>query len=84
VHHHDEATSNDTRDRRNVANEIEIELVVDRRVGRVGNTAQEERVSVGRRTYDRLCTNIVAAARPVVDNKLLAAAPTAIVRSGAP
>src|SRR5262245_145956 len=28
--------------------------------------------SCSRSTYDRLCTNIVAAARPVVDNKLLA------------
>ncbi len=72
VHHHDVGTSEDARDRRDVADKIEIELVVKRRVGRVDNTAQEERVSVGRRTYDRLGADIAAATRPVVDHKLLA------------
>src|SRR5262249_617551 len=39
VNHQDGGTSEDARDRRNVADEIEIELVVERRVGRVHRTA---------------------------------------------
>jgi len=56
----------------NVTDEIEIELVVERRVGRVERTDQEKRVAVGRGTHDRLGTDVAAATRPVIDNKLLA------------
>jgi hypothetical protein len=38
----------------------------------VRRTGKEERVSVGRSTYDCLCTNTVAAARPVLDDEWLA------------
>src|SRR5262249_30641977 len=72
VHQHDVGTSEDARDRRDVADEIEIELVVERRVGRVERTDQEKRVAVGRGTHDRLGTDVAAATRPVIDNKLLA------------
>ena len=65
-------TSDDARDRRDVADEIEIELVVERRVDRVRERRQEERVAVGRRTHDRLGANIVAGARPVLDDEWLA------------
>src|SRR5262249_46050062 len=61
VHHHDVGTSHDARDRRDVTDEIEIELIVERRVDRAESTAQEERVSVGRRTYNRLGADIAAA-----------------------
>ena len=35
IHHHDMGRADDARDRRDVADEIEIELVVERRVDRV-------------------------------------------------
>src|SRR5262249_34006507 len=69
VHHHGVRTSEDARDRRDVADEIVVEPVIDRRVG---STAQEERVSVGRRTYDHLCTNTGAGTRTVIDDEWLA------------
>src|SRR6266700_7963536 len=71
VYHHNVGASADARDRRNVADEIVSEVVVERPVDRVAETAQEKRVAVGRRTYNRLGTNIAAAACPIVDNKLL-------------
>ena len=49
MHHHDDGTSEDARDRRNVADEIEIEFVVERRVGRMCRSDHEQRVSVGGR-----------------------------------
>src|SRR5262245_42038492 len=60
---------------RNVADEIEIELVVERRVDRVESTAQEERVAVGGRAHDGLGADIAAAPRPIVDYELLAEPP---------
>src|SRR6516164_5918906 len=74
MHHHDEGVANDARDRRDVADEIEVELFVERRVDRVVPPDHEQRVAVGRRTYNRLGADIAAATRPVVDNKLLAEA----------
>ena len=47
IHLHDIGHAHDAGDRRNVANEIEIELVVERRVDRVRRSDQEERVAVG-------------------------------------
>ena len=58
VHHHDEAASDDARDRRDVADEIEVEFVVERRVGRVGAPDHEQRVSVCGRAHDRLGTDV--------------------------
>jgi hypothetical protein len=72
VHHHDEGTSDDARHRRDVTDEIEIELVVVRRVDRVERTGQEKRVAVGRGTNDGLGADIATATRSVVHNKLLA------------
>ena len=64
--------SDDARDRRDVADEIEVELVVERRVDRVRRTDQEQRVAVRRRAHDRLGADIAAGARPVLDDELLA------------
>jgi hypothetical protein len=74
VHHHDERRAYDACDRRDVTDEIEIELVVERRVDRVPCANNEQRVAVGRGTHNRLGADIAAATRPVVDNKLLAEA----------
>ena len=61
----------DACDRRDVADEIEIELVVERRVDRVRRTHHEQRISVCRRAHDRLGGDIAAATRPVLDGKRL-------------
>src|SRR5262249_19530037 len=57
---------------RDIADEIEIELVVERRVGRVGSTAQEERVPVSGRAHDGLGADVAPAARSVLDHEWLA------------
>src|SRR5215510_11813870 len=72
MYRHDEGCVNDASDRRDVADEIEIELVVERRIDRVGRSDQEERVAVCRRAHDRFGTNIAARARPVLDDEWLA------------
>ena len=72
IHHHDVGHADDARDRRDVADEIEIELVVERRIDRVRRADQEKRVAVGRRAHDRLGGDIAAGARPVLDDELLA------------
>ena len=72
LHHHDVWHAADARDRRDVADEIEIELVVERRVDRVVASDQKERIAVRRRAHDRLGGDIAAGARPVLDDELLA------------
>src|SRR5215475_11221762 len=43
---------------RDIADEIEVELVVERGVDRVRCSDIQERIAVGRRTHDRLSANI--------------------------
>ena len=64
--------AHDARDRRDVANEIEVELVVERRVDGVRRSDQEQRVAVRRRVHDHLGPDIAAGARPIFDDELLA------------
>jgi len=71
VHHHDVGISDDARDRRDVADEIEVELVVQVRVDRVEATDQEQRVAVSGRAHDRFGGDVAASARPILDDKLL-------------
>src|SRR3977135_3181064 len=73
VDFHDQRYAVDASDRRNIANEIEVELIVKRRIDRIGDTAQEKRVAVCRRTHDRLGPDIAASTWPVVDDEGLAA-----------
>jgi NAD(P)-dependent dehydrogenase (short-subunit alcohol dehydrogenase family) len=61
-------------DRRDVADEIEIEFVVERRVDRVEATDQEQHVTVRRRSHDDFGANITAGTRPVLDDERLAEA----------
>jgi len=72
VYHHGIGTSENAGDRRNVADEIEIELIVERRVARVEATGHEQRIAVCGRVHDRLGADIAAAARPVLDDEWLA------------
>src|SRR5262245_23673717 len=59
-------------DRRDVADEIETKLVIERGVDGIPTADHEQRVAVRRCAHDRLCADIAAATRPVVDNELLA------------
>jgi len=60
-----------SRDRCDVADEIEIQLLVERRVDRVRSNAGEKRVAVRGRTYNGLGGDIAASTGPVLDNKML-------------
>src|SRR5262245_42692298 len=64
--------AHNARNRRNVAHEIEIELVVKCRCDRAGRARQQDRVAVGGRAYDRLGTDIAAGTRPILDHERLA------------
>src|SRR5262249_688598 len=59
------------RDRRDIANEVETEVVIDCQVPCVMCTDLEERIAVGRRLHDCLGSNIAARTRPVFDDELL-------------
>ena len=60
MHHDDAGDANQPGDRRDVANEVEIEFLVERRVDCIGRADQQERVAVGRRAHDRLGRDIAA------------------------
>ena len=72
IYRHDKLCADNASDWRDIADEIVVELVVERRVGRVETTDQEKRVAVCGRAHDHLGADVAAATRPVVDNKLLA------------
>jgi hypothetical protein len=59
-------------DRRRVADEIEVEMLIERFIGRDRRRDHEDGVAVGRRPHHRFGANIAASARPVLDDKLLA------------
>ena len=62
----------DARNRRDVADEIVVELFVERRVDRTLNRRQKERIPVSGRVDDRLDGDVTGAARPVLDYERLA------------
>ena len=62
----------DHRDRHDVADEIEAEVLVERGVGRHRLRDQQQRVAVRLRARDRLDAEIGAGARPVLDDEGLA------------
>jgi hypothetical protein len=72
IHHHDIGKADDGRDRRDVVDEIEIELVIERRIARVRCSDKEESISVRRCPHDRLGSDVAASARAVLDDELLA------------
>src|SRR5262249_20961399 len=72
VHQQNIGCAKDPRDRRNVADEIEIEVVVQRRTNHIAGGNQKERISIGGGTHDRLCADVGACSRPVLDDKWLA------------
>src|SRR5262245_16016240 len=71
IHHHDLCLSGDGCDRRDVAGEIEIELVVKRHIDRAAWSDHDQRMAVGWRTDDHLGADITAGTRPVLDDEWL-------------
>src|SRR5439155_25857751 len=71
IYHHDIRCAHEACDRRDVADEIEIELVVERRVDRVRRSDEKKRVAVGRRAHDRLGGNVGASPRSTFDDEWL-------------
>src|SRR3954469_896960 len=69
MYHHDVGKADNASDWRDVAEEIEIELVVERRVDRFRGTDREERIAVGWRTHDRLGSEIAAGAGAVLNEE---------------
>src|SRR5438552_8737230 len=72
MHLHDIGHAHDAGNRRDIADEIEIELVVKRCVDRICCGDHEERVAVRRRIYDRLGAEVAASTQPVLGDELLA------------
>ena len=71
AHHHDARCERNARDRDNIADEIEIELFIERCIDDCGRDDEEERVSVGRRAYGHFGTDIGTRARTVLDHERL-------------
>src|SRR5262249_16057433 len=72
IDHHEKGDNADTRNGRNIADEIEIEIVVNRRIDPVRRCYDEKGVSVRRWTDDDFSADIAAGAWSIVDNKRLA------------
>src|SRR5262249_35204463 len=68
---HDKRRTGDAGDRSNIADEIELKLVVDARVERVAGKDKKERIPARRRPPAPLRADLAARARWIVDYKLL-------------
>src|SRR5262245_65697945 len=71
-HYHYQRLAANARDRRDIAEEIEIEFVVESRIDRVGWTDQKKRVAICGRANDCLGADIATCAWPVLDHEWLA------------
>ena len=69
---HHQRRVGDDRDRRDVADEIEAQPLVERRVNRVRRCGEEQGVAVRRRPYERLGRDVGAGSGAGLDQKLLA------------
>src|SRR5262245_1578322 len=74
IYRHDKWCADKASDRRDVAYEIVVELVVECRIDRVPCANDEQRVAVGRGTHDRFGADIGAPARTVLNDEWLAQA----------
>src|SRR5262249_23719448 len=72
VEHHDERHADDARHRRDVAYEIEVEVVIERHIDRVGRSNLQKRIAVRRRLQGCLSADIAGSARSVFYYELLA------------
>src|SRR5262245_24289085 len=71
IHLYEKGLAMNARDRGDVADQIEIELVVERSIDGVHRCGHKERIPVRGRVYDRLGGDIASRARPILDDKLL-------------
>jgi hypothetical protein len=71
MHHHNVWHASDARHGRNIANKIEFEIFVERGRDRVCGIDQEQCVTIGRGTHDRLRGDIADGTRSVLDNEWL-------------
>ncbi len=72
MHQDDHRDADDAGDRGDVADEVEIELVVERRIDRIGDGGEKQRVSVRLRIHDGLGAEVAAGSRPIFDDEILA------------
>src|SRR5262249_36416027 len=70
-HHHDIGKADDGCDRCDIADEIEIELVVKRRVDRARRAEETQRIPIGSCTHDRLGADVAAGTRAIFYDELL-------------
>src|SRR5262249_22541997 len=70
IDHHEKGNNADTRNGRNIADEIEVEIVVDRRIDRVRRCHEEKGVSVRRCTHDDFSADIAAGTWSIVDTTI--------------
>jgi hypothetical protein len=68
----DQGQTDQSGDRRDVANEIEIQFFVERRIDRIRRRADEERIAVRCRSDDGLGRDVVASSGAVLNDELLA------------
>src|SRR5260221_6911292 len=71
IDRHEIRAAADARDRRNVADELEIELLVQRRVHCVREAGKQERIAVPDCPHDRFGADIAAGARSILDHEWL-------------
>src|SRR5215467_5082983 len=72
MYHYDVGLPVNAGDRRDVADEIETKLVIERGVDGIPTADHEQRVAVRRCSHDRLCADVAAGTWSVFDNELLA------------
>src|SRR5262245_9572913 len=72
VNYHDIWQKGESRNGRDVLDEIEIEFLIERCIDNIRRSNQEKRIAIGGRTHDRLGGDIAARAGPVVDDEWLA------------
>src|SRR6516225_11228573 len=72
MHHHDEGVAADSCDRRDVTDEIEIELLIDRCADCVRPIDHQQCVPIWSRAHDHLGAYISAGAHSVLDDEWLA------------
>jgi hypothetical protein len=59
--------------RRDIADEVEFEICIERGVARIRKIGKEDRIAIGARIHDRLGRNVATSARPVLNDERLAA-----------
>ena len=74
MHLHHKIIAGERCNRCNVAQEIEVEIRIERGVDRAAERDHRERIAVRRRLHDLLHRDVAARARPIVDDELLAEA----------